>query len=140
MISSVDKEETLVFSPDFEKRGGLLPVIVQDYLSKEVLMLAYANKEALEKTLRTGLATFWSTSRNALWTKGESSGDFLQLKEMRVDCDQDALVWLVELQGQGVCHTFARTSNNANHRFSCFYRKLTTKSLEDDLEFLPGRE
>jgi phosphoribosyl-AMP cyclohydrolase len=108
----------------FEKRGYLLPVIVQEEESKEVLMLGYTNSEAFEKTVNSGLATFWSTSRQQLWTKGETSGDYLHVKSIRVDCDQDALLYLVSLAGNGVCHT---RDAEGNTRKSCFYRYYDLK-------------
>jgi phosphoribosyl-AMP cyclohydrolase len=131
---SRDREESTSFLPQFDKRGGLLPVIVQDADSREVLMLGYANSLALERTRQTGLATFWSTSRNQLWTKGETSGDTLKIQEIRVDCDQDALLYLVSLEGSGVCHTKG-PDNQA--RYSCFFRTLDTQRV-NTLTFLPG--
>ena len=76
----------------FDKRGGLVPVVVQDAASMQILMLAYANKEAVDTTMKTGYATFWSTSRKELWTKGLTSGDMLEIEGVLIDCDQDALV------------------------------------------------
>ncbi|RMF29182.1 MAG: phosphoribosyl-AMP cyclohydrolase, partial [Bacteroidetes bacterium] len=88
---------------DFEKGGGLLPAVVQDARSGAVLMLGYMNREALEKTLQSGRVTFFSRSKNRLWTKGESSGNFLHLVECRADCDGDTL--LVQAVPEGpVCH------------------------------------
>ena len=107
--------------PDFEKRGGLLPVVVQDFESREVLMVAWINEQAWQTSLDTGFATFWSTSRQELWVKGATSGDYLKICEIRIDCDQDSLVFLVTLQGEGVCHT--RNASGA-HRHSCFFRTL----------------
>lgn len=115
-------EEGESFLPQFEKRGGLLPVIVQDAESDEVLMLAYTNRAALEKTRATGAAWFWSTSRNDLWQKGETSGNTLRIREILIDCDQDALLYRVNLQGHGVCHTINR---EGLPRRRCFYRSLT---------------
>lgn len=113
---------TEILKPDFDKRGGLLPVIVQEWKSGEVLMLGYANEEAWLKTLETGKAVFWSTSRNCLWLKGDTSGDFLEIRELRIDCDADCLLYKVELAGDGVCHTY---NAQKKHRRSCFYRKRT---------------
>ncbi|MGQ9683785.1 MAG: phosphoribosyl-AMP cyclohydrolase [Anaerolineae bacterium] len=93
---------------------GLVPVIVQDEGSGEVLMLAYANAEALAETLQTGLGHFWSRSRNRLWRKGETSGNALHVVEVRVDCDADALLYRVQPRGPA-CHTGMRT---------CFYRTI----------------
>ncbi len=89
---------------DFAKSDGLVPVIVQDVHSKEVLTLAYANKESLELTQKTGNSWFWSRSRNKLWMKGEESGNVQKVKEILVDCDSDAIVYLVEPSGPA-CHT-----------------------------------
>lgn len=99
---------------DFEKGNGLVPAIVQDVHDGTVLMMAYMNREALEKTRQTGLATFWSRSRQALWTKGETSGNVQYVREMYVDCDGDTL--LLKVEGAGpACHT--------GHR-SCFFTPL----------------
>lgn len=109
---------------DFAKRGGFVPTVVQDVGNGSILMLAYVNRQALEATLKKGLATFWSTTRHELWTKGETSGDFLKIIEILVDCDQDALIYRVELQGGGACHT--KDPVTGRTRAGCFYRKLNT--------------
>jgi len=114
-------EEGLEAALQFEKRGGLLPVVVQDYQSREVLMVAYANQQAVDETGRTGYATFWKTSENRMWTKGETSGDLLRVKEILTDCDQDALVYKVESLGDAICHT---------KRSTCFYRRVSGAKLE----------
>lgn len=119
-------EEGAALSPGFQRRGGLLPVIAQDARDRRVLMLAYANEEALRETMKTGLATFWSTSRGELWRKGETSGDHLKVVDILVDCDQDALIYLVEPQGHGACHTKDPATGKA--RPSCFYRKIDFKT------------
>ena len=113
-------------------QDGLIPAIIQDKHSGKVLMLGYMNQEAYAQTLTTGYVTFYSRSRNKLWTKGETSGHRLRLKEMRVDCDQDALLLQVELAGPGCCHMGYR---------SCFFRKLTTQGEEIILrrEFDPAK-
>ena len=103
----------------FDERG-LVPVIVQDVRTKEVLMLAYANKEALKKTFETGYAHFWSRSRNKLWMKGETSGNVQKVVEVRIDCDNDAILYLVEQKGVA-CHT---------GNYSCFYRKLNPEEID----------
>ena len=113
---------------DFEKRGGLVPAVVQNVADGRILMLAYVNPEALKITLEKGMATFWSTSRNELWTKGETSGDFLKIVEILTDCDQDALVYRVEPQGGGACHT--KDPETGKTRASCFYRKLNLPSSQ----------
>ena len=89
---------------DFEKSDGLIPIIVQDVSTKDVLTLAYSNKESLELTKKTGNSWFWSRSRNKLWMKGEESGNIQKVKEILVDCDCDAIIYLVEPSGPA-CHT-----------------------------------
>jgi len=89
---------------DFEKSGGLVPAIIQDERSGEVLMLGFVNAESLAETQRSGEVVFFSRSRNKLWKKGESSGHVLRVREIRVDCDADALLVRVEAVGPGVCH------------------------------------
>ena len=98
---------------DFEKSGGLLPAIIQDWRDGRVLMVGFMNQEALRRTLETGFVTFFSRSRNKLWTKGETSGHRLAVKAVQTDCDQDAVLVQVEALGPGVCHNGYR---------SCFYR------------------
>ncbi|MBP5348571.1 MAG: bifunctional phosphoribosyl-AMP cyclohydrolase/phosphoribosyl-ATP diphosphatase HisIE [Bacteroidaceae bacterium] len=96
---------------NFEKMGGLVPAIVQDNVTRKVLMLGFMNKEAYNKTVETGKVTFWSRTRNCLWTKGETSGNFLNVKEILLDCDQDTL--LIKARPDGpVCHTGADTCWN----------------------------
>jgi phosphoribosyl-AMP cyclohydrolase len=97
-------EAGLMEKLDWKKGNGLIPVVVQDAESKAMLMLAYANKEALEKTLSTGYAHYWSRSRNKLWMKGETSGHNQKIKRVIADCDYDALLYVVEQKGP-VCHT-----------------------------------
>ncbi len=94
--------------------NGLVPVIAQDATTKQVLMLAYMNAEALAKTIGTGNATFWSRRRKSLWMKGETSGNVLRVREIRYDCDGDTILLLVEPAGPA-CHT---------GEVSCFYRSL----------------
>jgi phosphoribosyl-ATP pyrophosphohydrolase/phosphoribosyl-AMP cyclohydrolase len=89
---------------DFEKQGGLVPAIIQDAVTKNVLMLGYMNQEALDVTTKTGKVTFWSRSRNCLWTKGETSGNFLHLVDIKVDCDHDTLLIKATPDGP-TCHT-----------------------------------
>jgi len=126
-MGSRDIEEGKRLDIQFEKRGGLIPVVVQDVKTKDILMLGYANKDAIQMTFDKKLATFWSTSRNELWTKGETSGDYLAIKDMLIDCDQDAIIYLVEPQGQGSCHT---KKTDGSFRKSCFYRSIDLNSLE----------
>lgn len=93
---------------DFAKAGGLIPAIIQDVLTHKVLMLGFMNQEAYEKTQAEQVVTFFSRTKNRLWTKGETSGNFLHVREIRVDCDQDTLLIKVEPVGP-VCHTGADT-------------------------------
>ena len=99
---------------DFEKSGGLVPVIVQDANTKEILTLAYSNKESLQLAKKTGKSWFYSRSRNKLWMKGEESGNTQTIKEILVDCDSDAIIYLVEPSGPA-CHTGKRV---------CFHHNL----------------
>ena len=107
MIKSIDEI-------DFEKSGGLVPVIVQDYSTKDILTLAYTNKESLELAKKTGNSWFWSRSRGKLWMKGEQSGNTQKIKEILVDCDSDAIIYLVEPLGPA-CHTGEKV---------CFHNEL----------------
>lgn len=113
-----DREQGTAFLPRFDA-NGLLTAIAVDSASREILMVAFMDAEALERTRETGLAHFHSRSRGRLWMKGETSGHVLRVEEIRVDCDQDALVMLVKPEGPA-CHTGAR---------SCFYRKLEGAGL-----------
>ncbi len=106
---------TLETAPIVWSAEGLVPVIAQDAATGEVLMLAYANRQALALTLETGLAHFWSRSRRCLWCKGETSGNRLHVLEVRVDCDADTLLYRVRPDGPA-CHTGEK---------SCFYRSLS---------------
>ncbi|MDB5622926.1 MAG: hisI [Devosia sp.] len=113
-LSHAELEEGTAFAPRFDA-NGLLTVVTVEAGTNTVLMLAHMNEEALRLTLETGVAHYWSRSRNALWKKGETSGELQQVTEMRLDCDQDALVLSVEQTGRGAaCHT---------GRQSCFYRR-----------------
>jgi phosphoribosyl-AMP cyclohydrolase len=105
---------------NFEKLNGLIPVVVQDYTSGEILMLAFMNRQAWEQTLKTRQATYWSRSRNELWVKGETSGNLQEVKEIYVDCDEDTVLLKV-IQKGGACHKGYR---------SCFYRRLEGKELK----------
>jgi phosphoribosyl-AMP cyclohydrolase len=110
---------------DFEKAGGLIPAIVQDWKTMEILMVAYMNAESWAKTRETGKACFWSRSRKKLWLKGETSGHVQLVKEAYLDCDNDALLLRVEQVGGAACHTGFR---------SCFYRKIVDGRLETEGE------
>jgi phosphoribosyl-AMP cyclohydrolase len=104
----------VTMGPNFEKGEGLVPTVVQDDKTGEVLMLAYMNKEAWLKTLATGKAHYWSRSRQSLWLKGETSGHVQLVSEVRLDCDEDTILLKVKQVGNAACHTGYR---------SCFYRK-----------------
>lgn len=104
-----------MLKPDFEKGNGLVPAIVQDHGSGEVLMLAYMNEPAWNKTLETREAHYYSRSRDTLWRKGGTSGHVQKVKSIRIDCDQDTVLLLVEQVGQAACHKGYR---------SCFYREI----------------
>ena len=108
----------------------LVPVAVQDAESGEVMIVAYANLVALEYTLTNGVAAFWSTSRDELWVKGATSGDFLDVVEVRVNCEQNSLLYRVRLRGEGACHTKDR---DRVARPGCFYRRI---GKQDSLEFV----
>ena len=114
------------------QEDGLIPAIIQDRRTGKVLMLGYMNADAYDQTLASGFVTFYSRSRQKLWTKGETSGHRLLAREIRVDCDQDALLIQAELTGPGCCHMGYR---------SCFFRKLTPQGEEIILEreFDPAR-
>ena len=101
-------------------------MVAQDVDSRDVLVLAHANREALEYTLRKGVAAFWSLSRDRLWVKGETSGNVLDVIEVRVNCEQNSLLYLVNLRKEGVCHTL----QHGVARHSCYYRKISGDRLE----------
>ncbi len=115
---------------DFEKTGGLLPAIVADYKSGDVLMLAYMNQAAWENTLKTGKATYYSRSRNKLWVKGETSGHTQQVREIRIDCDRDTILLKVDQAGGAACHKGYR---------SCFHTKVenVSESIVEEKIFNP---
>ena len=124
-------EETEKLQLQFEKRGGLLPVAVQESTTGRVLMLASVNQEAFDISMKTLKATFCSTSKNEIWTKGLTSGNTLLIDEILIDCDQDAIIYKVTLEKGGVCHTYNAQGQN---RKACFYRKLNLEN--DQLYFL----
>ena len=132
-LSHEDIEEGGIFTLDFDKLNkvvacgeSLVPVAVQDYVSKELLIIAYVNKVALEYSVENDVAAFWSTSRNELWIKGSTSGDMLELIEVRVNCEQNSLLYLVKPCGKGACHT---KDAEGNTRDSCYYRSLSDGRL-----------
>ena len=103
--------------------NGLIPAIVQDHETGDVLMMAYMNAETLQETLQTGRMVYWSRSRQAMWRKGETSGNVQHVREARIDCDGDTLLFRVEQVGNAACHT--------GHR-SCFYRRVEDDELVND--------
>jgi phosphoribosyl-AMP cyclohydrolase len=109
------------FPIDFERGGGLIPAVVQDWKTGEVLMVAYMNEASWAKTQETGKACFWSRSRQKLWIKGETSGHVQVVKEVLLDCDNDALLLKVEQVGGAACHTGYR---------SCFHRRIKKGKIE----------
>jgi len=111
----------VVIEIDFEKGDGLVPVVVQDADTGEVLMVAYMNRDAWLRTRETGKATYWSRSRNELWVKGETSGHIQHIEEILVDCDYDTVLLKVRQAGGAACHTGYR---------SCFYRKVVNDNTE----------
>jgi len=105
---------------NFEKCGGLIPTIVQDFDAGDVLMLAFMNEEAWQETLKTGIATYWSRTRQELWVKGKTSGHVQLVKEIRIDCDDDTVLLKVDQIGGAACHTGYR---------SCFFKKVEDGSV-----------
>ena len=131
-----DLEEGAILNLDFSKLKkvaacgeDIIPAIAQDHKTGEVLIVGYANELALKTAKIEGMATFWSTSRNELWIKGKTSGDFLEIIEIRVNCEQNSILYMVKPRGKGACHT---KDENGVPRQSCYYRKLNSAG---DLEF-----
>lgn len=136
-MSMREIEEGKVLRLDFEKMkriislsSDVIPVAVQNASTKEVILIAYTNKGAFEKSVSTRIATFWSTSRNELWIKGDTSGNLYELKEVYVNCEQNSLVYLVNPKRGGICHTH----NSRGEPRNCFYRRynLATGVLENE--------
>ena len=133
MASNHTIEEGTEIQLDFEKLSrvaetghSVIPVAVQDVDSKAVLLIGYANEQALDHALEHRVATFWSTSRNELWIKGATSGDMLELIDVRINCEQNSLLYLVRLKGDGTCHTKV----NDRTRYGCFYRGIANAKLK----------
>ena len=129
-LSTTELEEGSDIALDFGRFSsangdGVVPVVAQDVESRDVLVLAHANRLALEYTLREGVAAFWSMSRDRLWIKGETSGNVLDVEEVRVNCEQNSLLYLVRLRKDGVCHTL----ENGVARHSCYYRRISGDRL-----------
>ncbi len=132
-------EEGTVAEVDFEKirraaksPQGLIPVVLQHAETKDVLFVGYANDLALQETLSSAKAVLWSATRDELWRKGATSGDELELVDVRVNCEQNALLYLVRPVRGGVCHT---ADANGATRTTCFYRRMPEPT---SLEFIPG--
>ena len=129
VLDKEQREEGSIFAPAFDE-AGLIGAIVTDAEGGGVLMFAYMNREAIQLTLETGEAHFWSRSRQSLWRKGETSGNRLLVEDIRTDCDQDVLWLAVKLSGEAACHTGRR---------SCFYRRIKQSQSAAVLEFVEGK-
>lgn len=126
------KEYTTTLLIDFGENGEImLPVVTQDAKTKEVLILSFVNKAAFDETLKSGYATYWSRSRNELWKKGLTSGDMLKIEEIRTNCEQNSLLFLVTPEGKGACH--AKKENGMPYS-SCYYRKLNDEGALEVIE------
>lgn len=133
---SKELEEGKKLSLDFTKLAkaaacgqDIIPAVVQDVETKEVLILGYVNQEALDYALKNNVATLWSTSRNELWIKGATSGEYLELIEAKVNCEQNSILYMVKVTGKGACHT---KNESGNPRYGCYYRKI---NQDGELEF-----
>ena len=139
-MSNQELEEGTRLSLDFTKLrkvancdADVLPAVAQNARTGEVLIVGYANDLALKTARETGMATFWSTSRNELWIKGKTSGDYLKIEEIRVNCEQNSILYLVIPAGKGACHT---KNKSGVARSGCYYRRLKE---DGKLEFVdPG--
>ena len=128
----MSKENTTNLRIDFGEDGQkLIPVVTQDYQTKDVLILSFVNKEAFDETFRSGYATYWSRSRNELWKKGMTSGDLLKMEEIRINCEQNSLLYLVTPQGKGACHA---KKESGKPYTSCYYRKITQDQTLEIIE------
>ena len=129
---SKELEEGSELKLDFDKLAkaakcpGVLPVAVQNVDTKEVILVAYANEQALKVSIATRTAVFWSTSRNELWEKGKTSGETFDLLDVRVNCEQNSLLYIVRPKRGGICHT----KNKAGQPRNCYYRRLNFESMK----------
>jgi phosphoribosyl-AMP cyclohydrolase len=137
MSTHTELEEGTTLRLDFTKLGkvadcgeSVLPAVVQDIDSLEVLIVGYVNQQALDYALAEKVATMWSTSRKELWIKGATSGEYLDLVETRVNCEQNSIVYLVRVRGQGACHT---NNKDGSPRFSCYYRRINSQGELENL-------
>jgi phosphoribosyl-AMP cyclohydrolase len=133
MSHNIDLEEGTELTLDFTKLAkaagcgqDLLPAVAQDVMTGEVLIIAYVNRHAFEYAVEHGVAAFWSTSRNELWVKGATSGDVLDIEEIRINCEQNSVLYRVRLRGKGACHT---RDDRDLPRLGCFYRRLDKGAL-----------
>lgn len=140
-MSDKELEEGSVLKLDFTKlrkvascEADVLPAIAQDARSGEVLIVGYANQLALDTARETGMATFWSTSRNELWIKGKTSGDYLKIEEIRINCEQNSILYKVTPAGKGACHT---NNKEGVARSGCYYRRLQE---DGSLAFVNSRQ
>ncbi len=128
----MSKEYTKELLLDFGENGNtLIPVVTQDFSTKEVLILAFANKEAFDETIKSGYATYYSRSRKELWKKGLTSGDMLKIEEIRINCEQNSLLYLVTPVGKGACH--ARKEDGMPYK-SCYYRRILPGNILEIIE------
>ena len=134
-------EEGNILALDFTKLAkvaecgeNLIPAVAQDYDTGEVLIVGYANEQAINTSREQKMATFWSTSRNELWIKGKTSGDFLEIMEIAVNCEQNSILYRVRPKGKGACHTKSQTGKS---RAGCYYRKIEESGK---LSFKAGRK
>jgi len=136
-MSNKELEEGTILNLDFTKLkkvagcgADVMPAVAQDSASGEVLIVGYVNEKALQTAIECGMATFWSTSRNELWIKGKTSGDYLKIDDIRVNCEQNSILYRVTPAGQGACHTKDR---NGVARSGCYYRRI---AKDGSLQFL----
>ena len=123
------KKLNLDFSKLFtiiKNKNYVIPVAVQNSDTKEVILIAYTNQEAFEHTIKTKTATFWSTTRNELWIKGNRSGNTFKIQKIFINCEQNSLVYVVKPEGEGICHTYNKDGKARN----CYYRSINLESLE----------
>ncbi len=136
--SHFDLEEGPSLRLDFTKIANVaacgeavMPAVVQDQESLAVLITGYVNQQALDYALKEKVATLWSTSRNELWIKGKTSGEYLDLVETRVNCEQNSILYLVKVRGQGACHT---KNSDGSPRYGCYYRRIDRQGLLEIIE------
>ncbi len=133
-MNTISIEEGQELQLDFSKiqkifrlNHHVIPAVVQDARTKDVLIVGYINAEAFDVSVNTGCVTLWSTSRNQLWEKGKTSGDSLDIQDIRVNCEQNSVLFLVKPKGIGACHT---KNQKGQSRKSCFYRRVVNGKLE----------